>query len=202
MDTDIFPIPICHNTTDITPDQYERQVISWLQQEGRNYHSFTIKNLAKDTGSGGDYSLDGLAEFEIFSGAKIKVLIECKRHQRPLSRDTILAVKAKKDDISAEKALVFSTSGFQKGAVTFAKNTGIALIQFANGESTYFTRSAEKGCRGAPPGSTPEFAGWSIEHNGDNTRISIITNGSTATITRFISNSQSNYTPLSTSSPA
>jgi restriction system protein len=37
--------------------------------------------------------------------------------------------------------MIFSTAGFQEGAVQYAELHGIALVQIARGETTYFSRS-------------------------------------------------------------
>ncbi len=68
------------------------------------------------------------------------MLVECKRHRDPVKRDLVLALHAKLADVGAHKAMMFSTGGFQKGAVEYASEHGIALVVFRAGRATYETR--------------------------------------------------------------
>jgi restriction system protein len=66
---------------------------------------------------------------------------------------------AKQVTLGAQKAMFFSTSEFQEGAVEYAIQHGIALVRLAHGETSYFTRSANP----APlPDSQPSYVGWLI----------------------------------------
>ncbi len=82
-----------------------------------------------------------MAEFSVFNGAKIVIIVECKRYNRPVEREVILALNSKLHDVGAHKALIFSTSGFQKGAIEYASTQGIATISFIDGKSNYHSRS-------------------------------------------------------------
>jgi restriction system protein len=53
--------------------------------------------------------------------------------------------------------MIFSTSGFQSGAIEYAKIHGIALVRFADGSTTYLARS-EGAIR--KPDWIPDYAGW------------------------------------------
>jgi|GEM_PF-818170 len=127
----------------IAPSEYEAQVVAWLEVAGGNLEGFEISHQISVEGKSGEYNLDGFAEFHILGGATISVLVECKRHRRPVGRDVVLGVKAKLQEVRAHKAMVFSTSGFQRGAIEFASENGIALIMFVDGRLTYCVRSAE-----------------------------------------------------------
>ena len=158
----------------MTPEEYEKQVVSWLQSAGKGLEKFSVSDLEKIHGNGGEYSIDGWAEFEVFGGAKVCVLVECKRHGRPVERDVILGVHAKAQAIGAQKSIVFSTSGFQRGAVEFATSASIALVIFVDGKLTYFTRSSEPLSKARYPPDLPDFAGQMIEFEGNKTKISTI----------------------------
>jgi restriction system protein len=59
---------------------------------------------------------------------------------------------------------VFSTSGFQSGALEFAQTHGIATVQLADGRSSYFTKAY--GQEFEPPPWLPRFAAWLLaEHS-------------------------------------
>jgi restriction system protein len=163
------------NPIKIAPEVYEKQVVNWLRTVGPELQKFTVSHLEKVHGHGGEYSIDGWAEFEVFGGTKICVLVECKRHRRPVERDVILGVHAKAQEIGAQKSIVFSTSGFQRGAVEFATSAGIALVIFVDGKHTYVTRSRDKTCEAGYPPDLPDFAGQMIWCDGNRTSIATVT---------------------------
>jgi len=71
---------------------------------------------------------------------------------------------AKLVTLGAQKAMLFSTSEFQEGAVEYAIQHGIALVRLASGETSYFARSAN---RTPLPDSLPSYVGWLItQHDG------------------------------------
>jgi len=125
---------------DVTPEDYEKQVLRWLQDAACDVKDFKASHLERLLGYGGEYEFDIVVEFTIFGGAKIVVLVECKRYKNPVDRDLILVLEAKKQDVGAHKAMIFSTSGFQRGALEYATAHGIATVVFADGRSIYKTR--------------------------------------------------------------
>lgn len=82
---------------------------------------------------------------------------------------------AKAQAIGAQKSIVFSTSGFQKGAIEFATSAGVALVIFVDGRLTYVTRSREPLCEAGYPSDLPSFAGQMIWSEGNKTSISTVT---------------------------
>jgi Zn-dependent peptidase ImmA (M78 family) len=60
------------------------------------------------------------------------VVIECKNYNKSVSVDDIEEFESKLDQIAGKnvKGIVFTTKGFQSGALTFASNSGIALARF------------------------------------------------------------------------
>ncbi len=59
--------------------------------------------------------------------------------------------------------ILFATTGFQSGALKYAKEHGISLVKISEGKSSYETRSIEPSPE--PPAwlNIPKFIGWSIE---------------------------------------
>ncbi len=143
----------------VSPNEYEKQVVEWLNSHTTSLKSFKVNHRHNLSGSGGEYELDGYAEIEIFNGATIKVLVECKRHTKPIEREVILAIHAKLQDTGAHKALIFSTSGFQKGAIEYSRSKGIATITFLKGSWLYETRSSDAHVDSPTHISSPQFAG-------------------------------------------
>ncbi len=170
----------------VSPEEYEKQVVSWLSSAGSGLPNFSITHLKRVQGVGGEYSIDGWAEFEIFDGAKVSVLIECKRHRRPVERDVVLGVHAKAEAVGAQKSIIFSTSGFQGGAVKFASNVGIALVIFVSGKMTYFTRSTEPLSETSYPPDLPNFVGQIVRVSGNGTAMSYFEDGSLSALSDWL----------------
>lgn len=173
------------DSVEVTPKEYEDQVYQWLLNSEAKDIKLEITKLEKLHGSGGGYELDCLAIIELFGGAIVKVVIECKRYSRPVEREKVLALQSKMIDIGAHKAIMFSTSGFQKGAIEYSKSRGIALITFIDGSWLYETRSVVEHVR--PPAflTFPKFAGIYCEHD-ENLKFSSVTDDRKAQLTEFL----------------
>lgn len=148
------------NPIEITPDEYEKQVVSWLKAADGQLTSFSVQHLERLTGSAGEYVIDAVAKFEIFGGAEIAVLVECKKLKRSVEREVVMILKSKIQETGSHKGIIFSTSGFQRGAIEYAAEHGIALITFVDGIHTYNTRSAEDVPRSYLPADLPKYAGF------------------------------------------
>lgn len=145
---------------DVTPAEYEQQVVEWLRATGVSLMRFDVRHLEHLRGAGGDYEFDAVAEFSILEGARVALLIECKRYSKPVEREKLLALWAKLQDVKAHKALIFSTSGFQSGALEYASAYGIATVTFIEGKALYQTRAAGHVQAEPPPwAQLPRFAG-------------------------------------------
>lgn len=143
----------------LTPSEYEKQVVEWLRASSGTLESFQVQHLQHLVGPGGDYEFDAVAEFIILNGVKIIVLIECKRYSQPVEREKLLALWAKQQDVKANKAIMFATCGFQSGAIKYAQEYCIATITFVEGLFLYETKDA--GSTPVPPpwANLPKFAG-------------------------------------------
>jgi len=83
------------STVDISPEEYEKQVVGWLRDAGGMLDKFEVKHLSHLCGAGGDYEFDAVAQLTILNGAQIVVLVECKRYSRPVEREKLLSLWAK-----------------------------------------------------------------------------------------------------------
>jgi len=97
----------------------------------------------------------------MLQGARIVVLVECKRYSQPVEREKLLSLWAKLQDVKAHKAMMFATCGFQSGALDYATAYGIATIAFVNGQFTYETKSIGPAADNPPPpwARIPEYPG-------------------------------------------
>jgi len=145
----------------ITPKKYERQVVAWLRASKGKLNQFQVQHLQHLRGTAGDYEFDAVAEFTMLQGAKIVVLVECKRYSKPVERKELLSLWAKLQDVSAHKAMMFATCGFQSGAIKYATTKKIATITFVNGLFTYETKASGPSADNPPPpwARIPEYAG-------------------------------------------
>ena len=139
--------------------------MAWLRASGGTLEQFTVEHLKHLGGPGGDYEFDAVANFTILKGAKIKILVECKRYSQPVEREKLLALWAKLQDVKAHKAMMFATCGFQSGALSYAESYGIATIAFVEGSFLYGTKGAGPS---VPPPSwagLPRYAGIFMRHS-------------------------------------
>ena len=127
---------------DISPVDFEKLVLEWLSlAAARQGHSIACRHLGIAHGTAGDYKIDVLVTFSLFQGAEFIVLVECKHQRRPVEREDVMVLESKLRDVSAQKGMLFSTSGFQLGAVEFARTKHIATITVVEGHWLYETRS-------------------------------------------------------------
>lgn len=150
---------------EITPTEFEKLIHSYLINLGQSLIEFKAAHDIKVEGYDGTYQIDVYAEFEAL-GAKIKVLIECKRYKNKVERKIVQALNSKIQSTGANKGMIFATSGFQKGAIEFAEVHGIALVRVVEGRFTYFTRSKDSPDFEPPPwANLPKFVGEFIKGN-------------------------------------
>lgn len=168
---------------EIDPHRFEELVVEWLR---KSESSFKVTHQARIQGNGGEYALDALAEATFFGGAKITILIECKKHTKPVNRDTIHSVHSKMQSLCINKAIVFSTSGYQKGAIEFATQFGIGLVTVKDGAAIYQTRSAFQPPREMLPNWLPEFAGELLSATDEVIHVSTLTSTSIAALRAFL----------------
>jgi restriction system protein len=145
---------------EISPAEFERQVVAWLRSSADGLKNFSVTHLGEVSGSSGEYEMDAIAEFEVFGGALVKFLVECKRYKSPIKRDVVMVLDSKLRDTGAQKGLIFSTSGFQKGAIQYAAARGIATVTVRDGKTNWITKSMD-GPKEPPPWvKVSRFIGW------------------------------------------
>lgn len=144
---------------EVTPEEYERQVLAWLRASEGNPTGLRVEHLEKVAGAGGEYEFDVVARFTRFGGAEFVVLVECKRYAQTVKRDLVLTLHAKLADVGAHKGMMFSTGGFQQGAIEYATQHGIALVIFQDGKVTYETRARGPAVEPPPWVDLPRFVG-------------------------------------------
>jgi hypothetical protein len=58
-----------------------------------------------------------------------RVVVECKYRKRPVSRTHVDELIATVQEVGASRGVIFSTKGFQRGAITQAAHAGISLFK-------------------------------------------------------------------------
>jgi restriction system protein len=154
----------------ISPKEYENQVVDWLKASCRTLEKFKVQHLRHLSGPGGDYEFDAVSEFTMFNGARIIVLVECKRYSQPVKRDHVMALWAKLQDVKAQKAMIFATCGFQSGALEYARTYGIAAIAFVEGKFLYETRATTPTPEPATWAKVPKFVGIFMRNDNGSIR--------------------------------
>ncbi|MFN8578198.1 MAG: restriction endonuclease [Candidatus Sericytochromatia bacterium] len=59
---------------------------------------------------------------------KYVTLIECKRWKKKVTRQTIDVLSASIEDLNASKGVIFTTKGYEKGAIEYAKHKNIDIF--------------------------------------------------------------------------
>ncbi len=136
---------------EITPSQFEKLVLAWLRECSSDNQPIETKHLGVVEGAGGEYKIDVLVSIKIFGGALVTVLVECKHQGRPVEREDALVLEAKLRDVGAHKGMLFSSSGFQRGALQYAAARGIATISVVDGKWLYETRGLRSEPTEPPP---------------------------------------------------
>lgn len=130
---------------EITPNDFEKYCLEILKSyaEKEKLQQFEIVHNTKIESSDGIYQIDVYAEF-VALGVNFKVIAECKRYSTPVNREKVVLLTDKIRSLGAQKGILISTSGFQSGAVKYAKEHGIALIQIFSKSVRFFQMSASR----------------------------------------------------------
>ncbi len=138
----------------ITPREFEALVLKHVRLTGHKLEKFIANQREVVVGTDGEYEIDVMAEF-VALGALFRVLIECKKQKRPVEREVVQVLHDRVRSTGAQKAMLFTTSGFQSGALTYARSHGIALIVVRPGRMLYRTNSKDD-----PGYDGPKFSLW------------------------------------------
>jgi hypothetical protein len=93
----------------ITPEDFEKLVKQWFEECSGGLELFNVSHRKKLNGKDGEYEIDIAIQFQIFDGAKIDVIVECKKYSYPIERSLVQILKDKKESIGAHKAILIST---------------------------------------------------------------------------------------------
>ena len=155
--------PSANHRARLDGTELERLVVDLLTEAGSTLAEFNVEHREVLQAPDGRYEIDATARFRAL-GVDFLVLVECKDHVRPIEREDVQILADRKRATGAQKAIFFSTNGFQRGAIEYAKVHGIALVRVLEGALTYETRSAHQAGPPVPPpwADIPVFIGQRI----------------------------------------
>lgn len=133
-------IPTKEAFYDMSPTDFEKYSLNILKEQFSNVENLKIDHNIIVEVADGNYQLDGLIEFTQ-AGLKYKILVECKHYKSSITREKVVVLYDKLRAIGAQKGVLISSSNFQSGAIKYATEHGIALIQITPAETKYETRS-------------------------------------------------------------
>ena len=125
----------------MTPENYEIAVKNVMAAKGQELTDFRVEHKEILKGTDGEYELDVTARFTVFEGANFLILIECKHHKNPIKRELVQVLHNKLLSVGGHKAMMFTSSRFQRGAIEFAQIHGISLIYFAHSQMNYAVKA-------------------------------------------------------------
>ena len=129
------PKKVARETTVRRGDIYEAWVASYIQQIYNGASRITIhrkKKYPQRISDSDPLEIDVSIEEKVFVERDAEydklTIIECKDHKSPIKRGVIDHLIARRDDVKANDAICFSTSGFQSGAIVRANHEGVKLV--------------------------------------------------------------------------
>jgi hypothetical protein len=130
---------------DITPAEFERFVVALLESVSASVEALQVTLHDRIRGVDGHYDFDATVRFGL-GGMRFLVLVEAKRHNNPIKRELVQVLHDKLRSVGAHKAAMIATAPYQRGALEYAKQHGIALATVTEGRFTFETKSV-----GEPP---------------------------------------------------
>lgn len=132
-------IPTKDYFCDMTPEEFEKYSLDILKEQTKGLENLEIQHNVIIKKNDGNYQIDGKIQFDVM-GVRYVTLVECKHYKSPISREKVQVLYDKIRAIGANKGILISTSNFQIGAIKYAKEHGIALIQIVEADLTYEIR--------------------------------------------------------------
>ena len=127
----------------ISPTEFEVFCMELLKNYAteEQLKDFNIEHNKKQEAPDGTYQLDIFASFTALD-VEVKMLCECKQYTSPVKRERVELLEGRLQSLGIHKGILLSTSGFQSGAIQYAKAHGIALIQVFDHSCQKYSHSA------------------------------------------------------------
>lgn len=133
-------IPTKEHFYDMTPEEFEKYYLNILREQTKGLENLEIQHNVIIKKNDGNYQIDGKIQFDVM-GVRYVTLVGCKHYKSSITREKVQILYDKIRAIGANKGVLISTSNFQIGAIKYAKEHGIALIQIVEADLTYEIRT-------------------------------------------------------------
>lgn len=133
-------IPTKDYFCDMTPEEFEKYSLDILREQTKGLENLEIQHNVIIKKNDGNYQIDGKIQFDVM-GIRYVTLVECKHYKNSITREKVQILYDRIRAIGANKGVLISTSNFQIGAIKYAKEHGIALIQIVEADLTYEIRT-------------------------------------------------------------
>lgn len=185
--------PFSDHYAQVSPLEFEKQVRQFFELAGAKLNYAALTHGKKVSLENQTYDLDLYLELDLV-GVDVKILVECKRHKRAISRDEVFILIGKVAELGYHKGILFSVSGFQSGAIKLAKKHGVALIRIIDGEALVEVRGkgqdVKLGSKVRSDLNISEFVFEHIEQDDEDSSVIIRRLIDTADIIDFVSHMQ------------
>ena len=112
---------------------FEKYSLDILRQQTRGLENLSITHNVVIEKGDGNYQIDGVIKFSVI-GVNYITLVECKHYKGAISREKVQVLYDK------IRAILIATSNFQSGAIKYASEHGIALVQITEADTRFETR--------------------------------------------------------------
>lgn len=159
-------------TFTLGPTEYEQAVADIAKSVGQEITDWRVQHLDPVEGLDGTYIIDVTVRFQL-AGMDFLVLFECKRHASPVKREHVQVLHAKIQSTGAQKGVVVAASGFQSGALEYARAHGVACVRLIDDAWTYLSRATS--AQRWTPSPTGIYAGYVITADEDDYSFALLT---------------------------
>jgi len=166
----------------LEPSEYEQAVADIAASVGHEITSWRVRHLDPVEGLDGTYIIDVTVRFQL-AGLDFLVLFECKRHASPVKREHVQVLHTKMQSTGAHKGVLVAASGFQSGALHYARTHGIACVRLADDAWTYLSRSTS--AERTVPRPTGSYTAYMLTADEDDYAFAVLT-GSPANIRKML----------------
>jgi len=118
------------HVADISPLEFEKYCLTILDvlYSHKELDDYKITHNETYEKNDGKHQVDVVIEYSI-ANASYTVFVECKKKKNPIEVGMVRDFYQKIQSCGANKGIFISTSGYQKGAILFAREHGIALYR-------------------------------------------------------------------------
>lgn len=113
----------------LAKDYFERKL------HGEFGHHVEVHHRKKYNSGDSQYEIDLSYEFSL-ADLNFLVLIECKDWLSQVTRDQVINLHSKVQELNAHKGIAVSSAGFQEGAIQYALKKGIGLLKLSGSSDT------------------------------------------------------------------